>query len=73
MLEFPPTSQHELLLLVSGKMSQRLTSLSLTSKGPFPAKSQLSNEKIHAIFMQILILASEGHCHNRHSQSVRTD
>ena len=38
-----------LLLLVSGKMSQMLTSFSLTGKDFFPSEYRLANEKIPAI------------------------
>ena len=52
--ESPPISQHALLLLVSGRIFPKLTSMSLTSKGVFPAKYTLPNEKIPAIICKFL-------------------
>ena len=50
----PPISQHALFLLVSCRMSQKFTRLSVTSKGDFAAKYRLSNEKSPAIICKFV-------------------
>ena len=47
--EFPPIFQHALRLLVSNRISSKLTSISPTSKGVFPVKHRLSQEIFLAI------------------------
>ena len=47
--EFQLTSEHALLLLVSNRISSKLTSISPTSKGVFPFKYRLSQEIFIAI------------------------
>ena len=46
--ESTPISQNTLLLLVSGKMSPKITLMLLISKWLFPSKFRMSNEKIPA-------------------------
>ena len=54
--EFPPIYQYALLLLVSGRISPKLTSIFPTSKEVFPANYILSVEEIPAIICKFLNL-----------------
>ena len=60
---YPHPMHHALPLLVSGKISQKLPSLSLTNKVAFSALYRLFKEKNPA-YLDV------GHCYSRHAQTV---
>ena len=57
-------------MLVSGRMSSKLASISLTSKGAFPAKYRLSNEKIpgcsNKLYMDTVTMVFSGQSRRLH-------
>ena len=59
-LESPSISQYALQLLVSDRMSPKLTGMSLTIKVAFPAKYRVSHEKTSVIVLQVHHMHARG-------------